>query len=246
MLRNSLRVHQPVERLDLLSAVERPAPRWPSSLVGFEEFSGQTVLAGMPGVGKSVLAIGSALEAALNGWNVIYFNAEMDRRALAQRVKRYLSATARPVAPALAYFHPFALNVGCDLDSLVQCACMEITRDTERLLIVVDSINSFGDLGAQAGSRDELGLNLLRKLVVWSMQVRKMTEGEIAFLLVSELNAAGGMKGRLEWKADVVLKLAQGDREGLVEVNCLKNRDGAKKELGTYRLLWEHGRLVRT
>jgi len=86
--------------------------------------------------------------------------------------------------------------------------------------------------------------SVLAELVGWCATVRRMSEGTISFLLVSELNARGEVKGlKLEYVADLVVRLTKAETPDFVEVEVSKGREGGRGELGTYFVDWRAGRL---
>jgi hypothetical protein len=50
---------------------------------------------------------------------------------------------------------------------------------------------------------------------------------------------------KLEYVADLVLKLTKGEGEHCVEVECTKGREGGHGDLGTYIADWRTGSLIR-
>ena len=112
------------------------------------------------------------------------------------------------------------------------------------LLIVLDSINTLGEFAAD----DSPGSDLMqtRRLYNWASQVRKNTLGDVAFVIVSETNAGGGVKGRKgAFSADVVVKLSKTEDRDMVRIECVKSRSAAGGDLGSYTREWKTGRFER-
>jgi len=194
---------------------EDQLPRWPSTLFELDRrchggFYGLSVLVGKKGLGKTLLALGSCLEAAATrDWQVVYFSAELDQQELAVRIGRYFERHAGSV-DAVGFFHAIHLGKGHTLEDL--CRMVEERTDPSgpRILVCIDSVTT----AARLARRNFLFE--LEQLSLWSMLARRMSSGLASFLLVSEENKLGGAKGgALEYWADVVLKLAKPQGPGV-------------------------------
>lgn len=210
LLRESLVFANAFKAVDNLPACEmsETAPKWPSAVRGVCEithFDGFTVLTGAPSSGKSILAIGSSLDAArYHGWQVEYLTSELPAALIAPRVRRYLDGDQHPETWRLT-----EVGFGASVSGLIEYLCGRMTA--RKTLIVFDSISSFSEQGMPSnGAKDPLGVADLRLLCMWAMNIRRESKGEIAFLALSEANASGGTKYRFaDHKADTVLNLSK-------------------------------------
>ena len=81
------------------SSARRPRRHWPSGIPELDAapqggFYGLTTIVAPPKLGKSGLALSSAIEAAATqNWTVLYLNAELDDEELMDRVDRYMQFT---------------------------------------------------------------------------------------------------------------------------------------------------------
>ena len=227
---------------------EAPAERFLSTITPLDVYSGGfygvTVIAGETGVGKSSLAIASALDASLAGWTVIYANSELDPSTIRHYLRRWIPSAALR-ADALRNFRLLDIRPGVTLRELKQKA-REATLSTregfphlmQKLLIVIDSINTVAEL-TQSGEGQETYFAELRNWIQWAMYVRKQSGGLISAILVSEVNAKGETKGRkADYAADFVLHLHRGDMDGYVKARVTKGRYSGPQDLGS--LYFDH------
>jgi len=227
----------------------RRTPHWPTGCRAIDELSeggyGMTVIAGAPKVGKSLLALSSAIEAARAGWSVVYCNAEMSPDHFLRRIRNYVGGKFDDAL--VENLHLAHVGPGVTIEAM----CAEIREralddETERLLIVVDSINRIVDFGATDGN--EAGYwRLLRDWSAWAMNARRSTEGAISWLIVSELNQRGDVKGRnLEYTADLVVRMAasQLDPE-VVEFDVPYSRATRAAQIGPLFRIYNEGRFIR-
>lgn len=225
--------------IDLLNPYEdmtAPPPAWPSTVDGID-FRGLVVIAGNAKLGKSSLCMSSALDAALTGAFVIYANAELDGPTFRSYIRRWVPDRDTRDA-ALENFRAFEVNPGVSARSLVNHAALAVDRNAERVLIVLDSINTIANL---AGSNY---LRELNDLALWAMHVRKMTSGEVGVLAVSEKNKAGGPVGaKLNYVADVILSLSRGKMDGYVGFD-LTSRYQPSGDRGSMLFDWQSGRFL--
>jgi len=199
-----------------------PPPRWPATVDFLDTimggFYGLTCFASMPGLGKSTLALASAIEAAASlKWNVLYINAEMGEDVLAPRLDQYL--TAHPDAED-ACDHMAIVNVtrGYTIQDLLEAA-VGIAGDDRPILTVIDSINTTATL------MDGAFLDNVRNIALFCMMARRVSRGAASFLVISELNRSGGAKGmNVEYWSDVVVKLAGEKEKGWVRMKLQKSR----------------------
>jgi KaiC/GvpD/RAD55 family RecA-like ATPase len=225
--------------IDLLNPYEdmtAPPPVWPST-VGEVDFRGLVVIAGNAKLGKSSLCIASALEAALVGWFVIYANAELDGPTFRSYIRRWLPEKDVRDA-ALANFRAFMVNPGVTAEALVESAAGCIDQGVERVLFVLDSINTVAHLSSGNYLRE------LERLTLWAMQARKSTNGAVSALVVSEKNKLGSPVGqKLMYAADVILNMSRGKTDGYVGFD-LTSRYQRSGDLGSMLFEWQSGRFL--
>lgn len=218
-----------------------PPPAWPST-IDETTFRGLVVVAGDAKLGKSSLCIGSALEAAFGGTFVVYANAELDAPTLRSYIRRWMPDRAEREA-ALRHFLAYMVNPGVSTESIVQHVMCAIPRDADRVLFVLDSINTTAQLsGTNIGRGNYLAE--LGRLTLWAMQVRKLTNGEIGMMVVSEKNKLGGVMGaKLNYAADVIVNMSRGKMDGYVGFH-VTDRYGRTGELIPKLFDWRTGRFL--
>jgi hypothetical protein len=246
-IRSALDGYQTIEPMPLLlheSGEITDTDRWTSTVVEVDDgmgggFYGLSVVSGKAGGGKSILTLASAIEAAEAGWHVVFFNTELDKRQFANRVWRHGISKA-----ASTRFHPYDVGPMTPLEDLAEWLCAHVTKDTERILGVIDSSTTFARL---AGLHKENGtLSELSRMVMWCSMLRRKTEGRISFLLVSELNSGGEEYGReIQHLADLVLRVTKTEEQDVVELECIKGREGGESNYGLFTRDWRRGRLER-
>ena len=198
------------------------APRWESTISFLDNiaggFYGLSTLGGPPNLGKTMLAMASAMEAAASlKWNVLWCNAEMAPDELSGRFDRYLDRhhAAEDAVPNLTIMH---VPRGFCVEDLVAQA-YSLAGDDRPLLTVLDSVNTCAELMNMGY------LDALRELSLFAMMSRRISRGAASFLMVSELNRAGGVKGeKLSYWSDVFLKLAGDRKAGWVKIKLQKTR----------------------
>jgi len=229
------------------TTVEAQAPRWPSTLEEVDRvaggFYGVTVIAGETGVGKSSLAFSSAIEAARAGWTVAYCNSELDAGTVRYYLKRRLPWKAH-LNDVLRRLRIVNVGPGVTLPQVsheIFAALDWDYRSPERLLIVLDSVNTIAEL-AQGGEGVETYFSELRRWLLWAMECRRKSGGLISVIAVSETNAKGETKGRkADYVADMVLHMHRGDTDGYVKVAVVKGRYSGRQDLGAMFFDWRTG-----
>jgi KaiC/GvpD/RAD55 family RecA-like ATPase len=213
--------------------------RWPSNLEYIDYhcggFYGMTVILGASKTGKTMLALGSCIEAAASEeWQVVFLCAELDQHEMSMRLNRYFNA--HPASRSCEDFlHVVFIGKG-QTPEMIQ---NEVEKATDPggcpILVCMDSINTITEMSGQNY------LATLRDYALWAMLSRRMSNGAISFLIVSETNQIGGAKGgKLEFWADQVLKLTvkkRGGSAGLVPVRLdllASRRTGGEGEMGIY------------
>ena len=216
VLARSLEVReQPIMRVDAEDALKQePSPTWPTALDGLQtilrHFQGVTFLVGGPSAGKSWWAIGSAIRAAWAGWRVLYIAAEMSPAQILRRALAFTDGNPLPDG-----FDVLEAGYGASVERLVEIVSESI--DARRTLIVLDSISSFVDQAEIAESGEDVHrIGPLKRLTMWALNVRRETNGEVSFLVLSERNAAGETKGRFgDHKADLVVSIKSDEKAPL-------------------------------
>ena len=210
-------------------------PHWSSGCESIDKvldgkgLYGCNTIVGEQKTGKSLLAIGAAVEAARDGWRVIYINAEMSRGHIAERFFRYMGGTPEPlVAEQLQILN---VGPGFSIDVFIEEADKLLEYDDRRLMFVLDSLNRMVDFDTERGGYFEA----MKRWVLFSMAARKESDGAISSVIVSELNKrTGASKGdQLEYACDTVITLKATGTKGLVELQVAASRatDGGDPEV---------------
>ena len=210
-------------------------PHWSSGCESIDKvldgkgLYGCNTIVGEQKTGKSLLAIGAAVEAARDGWRVIYINAEMSRGHIAERFFRYMGGTPEPlVAEQLQILN---VGPGFSIDVFIEEADTLLEYDDRRLMFVLDSLNRMVDFDTERGGYFEA----MKRWVLFSMAARKESDGAISSVIVSELNKrTGASKGdQLEYACDTVITLKATGTKGLVELQVAASRatDGGDPEV---------------
>lgn len=247
---------EPDEKSEAFSAggsTTAKKPRFPTSVSWLNEMTGGgyglTTVAGDPKVGKTMFACGTALEAARDGWRVIFFNAELDRNEMMQAVMRYCGY-GQPIDQTIKdHMTLVSVDYGFQPLDAIKRVREAVHLEDERVLIVLDSINALVDLSSDPVN-GSAGIDFWAANSIWrnfAIRATRLTLGQIAFLVVSETNAQGGVKGRaLEFKSDLIIRLLQDkeDRETIeIDVTSRSTRSG---NLGQFMRDAVNGRYVRT
>lgn len=243
VVRRSLEPSDPFRKLNIAKALEgTDEPRWPTGLEGtnyaLPNFRGVTILTGAPSSGKSYLAIASAVQAAWAGWDVLYLSSEMSDRVLAQRIRGY---AGEHVPETL---HVQCVSFGANVTALVDLVAAHI--GASNLLVVFDSISSFVDQALEKRGEDDVHqIGPLKQLLMWALNVKRHTEGQVSFLVLSETNREGRTKGRFgDHKADLVVTLESDARNPTSKkLSITKGWEYQTGEMGYYALDWRSGRL---
>lgn len=221
-----------------LQGPESMTQRWPSGIRDLD-FYGFVVIGGNAGAGKSMLAMTSAIEAVRQGIHVIYLDAELSE---AQLRRRFAGWGGRALdSYDLASFHVYSIATKATLTDLFDCANEYIDDCDERVLLVCDSINTVATALGTSYFDD------LRSLINFFRQARRLSEGRIGVIAVSELNKRGVAKGeQIEYSGDLIVRLQLDEnRDGVCELTVTKGREGGRGKYGTYELDWQVGRFVK-
>jgi hypothetical protein len=195
-------------------------------------FTGLTVVAGHKKLGKSVVALRSALLAAASGWRVFYLDGENKPFIFAQRVKNFFGGASHTSWPdwMAERFTAIRMRQSMTMRHAAELVATRIVELDERVLIVVDSLNRLAKRRARGGSY----FAQLQEIVDWSVTVTTESDGRCGVLLISELNRDGGAVGMdVEYASDVLLFLRDTNRPRSVSME-LVSRAGPGGHLGDY------------
>jgi len=205
---------------------------WPSSIAKLDALClgglyGVTAIASEGKVGKSTLAIASAVKAAATlERQVVYFNAELSVTEFEDRLQRFLRAHP-DCADSEQMLRVYHAGRGITADEIV-VRCEE-EPGPEPLLIVLDSVNTLASL--RRGSY----FNALEDLCLWAMLARRYSDGAASFLIVAETNKDGGIKGeRLQFWADCIVRLKEPADRAWVEIEVTHSRRTPAGPIGKY------------
>jgi len=224
---------------------------------------GCVAISGEPSTGKSFVAISTAIDAALAGWDAFYLSAEMHEDLIRDRAARAVASAnipenlwrdqrTRTEAISLAKrvrlpdtWHHLDVGIGVTIEDVV--AMLAETVTARPTLVVFDSLSSFVDAMDDGKGGDTFGMSALRHVTKWVVGTRKLSHGHLAFLLLSELNKEGRAKGRfLDHRCDMALSMTKdADNETIKKIRLTKNWWGRTGEWGDFLLDHEMGRLVR-
>jgi len=205
--------------------------------------AGMVVCAGMPKVGKSLIALSSSVEASRLGFKTIYVNAEMSSVDLLHRFHNYMQKVDPIVGENLHIAH---VGPGLTIDTLfAEIKNFAIDDDTEKILIILDSINRIVEFGCSADGSEDGYWKTLTDWSAWAMNSRRASEGRISWLLISELNSQGSVKGRnLEYTADIVIRLQNSGVEDVVEIDVPYSRISKSGKIGMAFRDFSTGRFI--
>jgi predicted ATP-dependent serine protease len=199
-----------------------------------------TIIGGAPGSGKTYLSIASSVQAIHAGWDVLYLASEMGEKGIFTRARAYC------YGPPPEAWKLILVDFGAEIDNLIELIAEHLTE--RKTLIVMDSISSFVDQAkAKPSENDPHAIGLLKRVVMWALNVKRRSEGHVSFLVLSELNAEGKTKGRFgDHKADLVVRLETDEEQTLLkEVRVVKGWDYQLGVAGLFRLSPSTARLVR-
>ena len=87
-------------------------------------------------------------------------------------------------------------------------------------------------------------LACLHSLIDWARVVRRLSGGLVSFMLVSEMNTRGGIKGQFgEYAADCLLTATHekyNDGQRIVDLE-VRRRGGGSGALGFHMIDWQYG-----
>lgn len=191
---------------------------------------GFTVVAGPKGVGKSTLLLSTTLTACQSGWEVAYFDGENAGNVFNRRVLGYFRGTpAHEIEKKIRRMRRFYVHSGVTDDELVEWACSAVRRDTERLLIVLDSFNTI--LSKMCMGQRAQYWERYHELLLWVNDMRVESQGAIAVMVASEMNPRGEASGRtIEYIDDVELTVTPKRKPGVIALTVEKTRETKKPD----------------
>lgn len=229
------------------------------------QWQGCVVVSGAPSSGKSYLAIATAVDSALAGWDAWYLSCEMAQQTIRDRAARAVASRALEdgdymrqdrvelVAQDAKHvslpdrFNIVDVGIGVTVEDVIEFLA---DRVTERpTLVVLDSVSSFVD-NMVANNTDGFGMAQLREVTRWVTGVSRLSHGSVAFLILSELNKEGRAKGRsLDHRCDYAISMVSSDEDGQDHVKTIrttKSWHGRTGKLGQFVLWHQLGRLSRS
>ena len=228
-----------VHELKISADLTDTLQRWPSNIDYIEQrcggFYGLSVILGGQKTGKTMMALGSCIEAAATEeWQVVYLCAELDQHEMATRINRYFRAHTASVS-CQDFLHVVFIGKGQTPEMLQSQIELVTDPGGPPILVCMDSINTITEMSGRNY------LSTLRDYALWAMLSRRMSNGAISFLIVSETNHAGGAKGgKLEFWADQIIKITRPKSSGQlglvpVRLNLLASRrTGGEGDMGIY------------
>lgn len=222
-------------------------PRFPTGVPVLDRMTfgggyGLTTVAGDAKAGKTMFAIGAAVEAALDGWKVVYINAELDRsEAIMAFMRKCGGQIPSQITERLTLVTPDYTFQPSDAIARIREA---VGFGDDRVLTVLDSINALIDLSSDGSGTKVIdywsALSLWRNFAV---RATKLSEGRLAFLVVSETNRQGQVKGgSLEYKSNLVVRIQKDPSDvAMVELDVTLSRSSPSGSLGRFFRNWEKG-----
>ena len=237
--------------VDILSATERLA-RFPSGLgVEFDANYGGlqavTSVYGSPGTGKSQFAMACALENVMDDACVVYFDAENHCGEQRERASRWFGGEAQLLAAGSRIVRNLnwcTIDNEHNWDTMLALASQRVLHSHKRVLMILDSVQSIADEIAPGNM-----LGVTASLYSAMNRLARRSDGRICFLVLSEANKEGGLKGGAgSYRASMVLKIEPQPDMGkdLFEISILKNRTGRTPgSLGAFEMQWWKSRFAR-
>ena len=222
-------------------AEDRPLHAWPSGVDAVDKLSGGfydlTVIAGGYKLGKSLLALRSALKAAESGRTIFYLDGENDESTLRRRIVNYFGCDFTQWPDwygewfTLRRFSPQAT-----VAKIADFVAERLTEADDKVLIVIDSANRLAK--RIAANQKVRYFEALGGIVDWGQNVACLSRGTVGVLLVSELNRRGEATGQdIEYSASTLLFLHGDPTTPEVELKLMSRRTLGGK-LGTHRRVY--------
>lgn len=213
-------------------------PRWSFGLQPLDAMLegggyGYTALVAADKVGKSMLAIGAAVEAARAGWRVVYLNAELSPYSFRKRLTGY--CCGRPSARVCDQLAILTVLRGMTTREIADELQVRVVPGDERVLIVFDSCDRIARMSS----------DYLRQKGRWSEFCRLIalhSGGAVSALAIHELGASGADRGQnAAYAADCVVQIRKTSDPEDVEIRVLASRDTAAGDLGLFWRDWRTG-----
>ena len=223
---------------------------WPSGCHALDEryggILGLTTIAGHPGVGKSFLALGAAIEQAKLGHLVIYVNTELPKAVMYNRIRNYVRDPELGYAIA-SYLKICHVGAGISPEMLLDWIRekvneSEVSLATKKLCVVIDSVNRIAQLNQGDGT------GYFAALQRWSNWGRVAAKDEpgLNWIEVNELSRSGEEKGAMAgYAADMSIRITKTDVAGCMHFEVPKSRYGEPGVIGRMFLDHETGTFVR-
>ncbi len=215
----------------------------------FAGWQGVSVIDGEAATGKSILALGTALELAHEGKCVVYFDAENGSARTQRRIRRWYRPSQWPdTFASIAGRTFFYFNVwhGHELVQIAETAAECVDKDHDGALLAFDSLNA---IARRLLRKRENELEKVAKMLGWMDEVTQRTHGRVAFLALCERNRLGGVKGHTaEYTCTTRIEITRADdgRKDEVKLTLAKDRDAdCPVYLGVFQRQYERGRFVR-
>jgi len=235
------------------------AMRWPSGIRDVENrmalggFYGFSVITGKYKLGKSIAAFASAALAAESGLRVVYVDAELDAMQLTTRMQRFGGADWW--AHNKSRFTIRMLMGPSSLQTLVDDIAAQLEPDTDRVLVVLDSISRVAErieMHNRIATREKGNYSraidywaALSMVTNWCAKVRRLAPTRIGVLVTSEENSHGTSKGqKIEYAGDMSLRVKGRANSDIVDLSVPFSREGGEGELGPYTREWRATRFV--
>jgi KaiC/GvpD/RAD55 family RecA-like ATPase len=192
---------------------------------------GMTLIAAESGAGKSFLSYGIAARAVTDAdpWQVIVWDFENSEK----QVRSRLHAGMMGCGETEGWSQRHLARHGGDLhirEGLPGLTLMQVAKwvaymldPMRRTLVIIDSINRFAQYLGRETKRDYF--RSIEDIYLWAMMVKRMTQGHISFVLMSETNKSGGAKGRWDFAPDLSISITK-KGESRRKIVVRKSRDG--------------------
>lgn len=228
---------------DMTHALAR-LPRWTAGIGAefdqeYEGFQGVTVLGGPAGSGKSQWALACALSNAVDGACVVYFDAENAAGEVRERMVRWFGGelTFTREFPRLKLnMHWAEIDHTHNWKTMMLYVQQLVLHTHKRLLVVLDSVQTIAD----ECDPDRGMLHVTAELYRTMNRIVKQTYGRANFLVLSELNKEGGIKGGSGmYRGTMVMSIAREQEQGkdCYRLSLIKNRNGPTPgDIGLYDL----------
>jgi hypothetical protein len=200
-------------------------------------FYGTACIAGRFKLGKSMLALRSAVAAALKGWTVIDHDLESDDTELAIRLLNILGVGAPHWPAEMDLFNIRTWGQGADLHKIADVTAQLIQPGDTKVLVMIDSANRLAKRMVRNDTKYRGGHGYFRALedvFEWASSATRFSEGRMGMLLTAEQNRAGSVVGMdPEYSSDCILYIRGGDVPGEVELEFVSRRTRSES-LGIY------------